>query len=88
MSTAPVRTVNLKGVAEAWRRGNSVRRRELLATLFTGLITRDGMVVEYVARPEREAEVVELMTAAFADLAKSGKGGIRTLEGALHPLPA
>ena len=91
-ASQPIQTsISLDGLLDAWRSGLPEIRRELLGRLFDALILRDGYVVEYVARHEREAEVVALMDTAFAprrDLANSGKGGIRTLEGASHPLPA
>ena len=108
-AAAPKRTIQIKGIAQVWQRGDADARRELLATLFDKLIIRDGEIVEYVPRADRAAEVIALVNEAVGAagtitapqeygwrakgrprriIANGGKGGIRTLEGALHPLPA
>jgi hypothetical protein len=107
--TEPV--LQLDGVADAWRRGDALMRRQLLSTLFDALIVRDGEIIEYVPRSDRAAQVHALINTALdlpaesdvdstltvgqldqrseqTSVSRSGKGGIRTLEGALHPLPA
>ena len=85
----PSETVQIEGIADAWRRGDALLRRELLGELFEALIVRDGAVVEYAAHRGRVAEVVAMVELANGrpDFAFGGKGGIRTLEGALAPYP-
>jgi DNA invertase Pin-like site-specific DNA recombinase len=97
--TSPV-IARLSGVGRAWAHGRPPERRALLRALFERLYVDHGTVARYVARREYREEVEELVGRAVGNgleyvepgsLTVSegrGKGGIRTLEGALHPLPA
>ena len=51
----------LSGLLDAWDAGDGVVRRELLATLFSDIHVRQGRVVGYTPRPDRQEQVSRLM---------------------------
>ena len=84
-------------LAGQWRTGDAAQRRAVLGALFEKIHVRNRKVIGYTPRADRASRVSLLVSTAFdyatdgpgAHRARvSGKGGIRTLEGALHPLPA
>jgi DNA invertase Pin-like site-specific DNA recombinase len=101
-STAPLRMVDLSGLRSHWARASASERRTMLRDWFERLYVADGTVRKFVAR-DHSAVIQELIEQAVGDGVEyeeplagrgryssegRGKGGIRTLEGALHPLPA
>jgi hypothetical protein len=80
------------------------QRWNVLNSLFERIELKDGRIMGFKPRADRVGRVRLLidtaiafsgMTRSLAELkamlttdSGSGKGGIRTLEGALHPLPA
>jgi DNA invertase Pin-like site-specific DNA recombinase len=93
--------IAIDGVLGAWRTGDVVTRRSLLAALFDHLYVQDGQIRDYVPRSDRAIEVHSLINAALRGqehipskpederlfVSSGGKGGIRTLEGELTPYP-
>jgi hypothetical protein len=63
----PRRRIRLGGVLEAWQAGDSVSRRDLLATLFDDMDVRDGQIVAVKPRSNLVAEVSELIDHAYGD---------------------
>jgi hypothetical protein len=51
----------LTGLVTAWDTGDGIVRRELLATMFSDIHIREGRVVGYTPRPERQAQVTRLI---------------------------
>ena len=51
----------LSGLVAAWDSGDGLVRRELLATLFSDIHVKQGRVVGYTPRPDRQAQVTRLM---------------------------
>jgi site-specific DNA recombinase len=114
LGTVAEPVIEIESILDAWNSGDIAIQRQLLSTLFDGLVVRDGEVIEYIPRKDRAVDVHALITAALDDaeevvevapsvrsaenhgakdqehpsVSSGGKGGIRTLEGALHPLPA
>jgi hypothetical protein len=81
----------LEGLAAQWKSGDAGQRWELLNALFERLHVTDREIRGYTPRADRASGVALLLSTAsdyLGDARVSGKGGIRTLEGALHPLPA
>lgn len=73
----PVATVQLDGIADAWKVGDPTIRHELLAALFQSLIVRDGCGrgIRTASGPRGGGD--SLMDAVSRlDLAKRGKGGV------------
>ncbi len=101
-STAPLRMVDVSGLRGHWKRGSASERRLMLRDWFDRLYVADGTVRKFVAW-DHSGVIQELIEHAVSDGLEyeepvagrgrnssewRGKGGIRTLEGALHPLPA
>jgi hypothetical protein len=91
----------LTTLAGKWRTGDAAQRWEVLNALFERIHVRQDRKVEgYTPRMDRANRVSLLISSAFDAIydwpepedgpggLRRGKGGIRTLEGALHPLPA
>jgi hypothetical protein len=85
----------LEGLAARWKSGDAGQRWELLNALFERLHVKHRNIYGYTPRGDRASRVALLLSTArdYIDgdgpgARVSGKGGIRTLEGALHPLPA
>ena len=82
-------TIRLDGLHDAWVKANASERRALLGLLFDGLWVEDDQIVAWIPRSDRKAEVIAIMEQAMGETVPfGGKGGIRTHEGASHPLPA
>lgn len=51
----------LTGLVSTWDTGDGVVRRELIATMFSDIHIREGRVVGYTPRPDRQAQVTRLV---------------------------
>jgi len=59
------RSIQVKGIRDLWDRGDADSRRQLLGTLFERILVIDGVIIEYVPRPDRAAEVIALVERAI-----------------------
>jgi site-specific DNA recombinase len=67
----------LTGLVTAWDTGDGFVRRELLATMFSDIHIREGRVVGYTPRPERQAQVTRLIdTVVWKVSAEVGGDGL------------
>ena len=72
-SSRPRSSIKLAGILDAWRRGNGAHRRQLLMTLFDGLVVRNQLIVEWIPRRDRAAEVIAIMDSATGDQWREGR---------------